>query len=87
MGIKNIKYRLIYNRKGKFRADGTALIQIEVYDPNVKKRRYISTGIYVKPSQWDPKAQAVIYHNNSQEYNIAPTPYNLELHHPKKIPI
>ncbi len=70
MGIKNIKYRIVYNRKGKYRSDGTALLQIEIYDPNIIRRRFISTGIYLYPEQWDKKAQAVIRHSNAQEYNI-----------------
>lgn len=45
------KVRLIYARKGILK-DGTGLVQIEVYFGG-GIRRYISTGVYITPDQWD----------------------------------
>lgn len=51
------EYRVIYGRANRFKKDGTASVLIEVYYR--RKRKYISTGISVKPEEWDSKTQRV----------------------------
>lgn len=43
----------VFNRKDKLNKQGKAPIEIRMYQN--RKRRYISTGIYITPSQWDEK--------------------------------
>ena len=44
--MKKIKYRLVFNRKGKLTQEGKALIQVEAY---LERRRcYFTTHIYVR---------------------------------------
>jgi site-specific recombinase XerD len=62
-----IQFRLIYNVKKKTLQNGMALIQIRAYQN--PKRRYISTGLYIKPSQWSKRLLKVIDHPNANEYN------------------
>jgi len=62
-----IQFRLVYNVKKKILQNGTALIQIRAYQN--PKRRYISTGLYIKPSQWSKRLLKVIDHPNANEYN------------------
>jgi dTDP-glucose pyrophosphorylase len=50
---KKATYTIVYNRKNRLNSDGKALIQIVVYLPNQKKRKFLSTGIYITPSEWD----------------------------------
>jgi site-specific recombinase XerD len=62
-----IQFTLIYNLKNKLLKNGTALLQIRAYqNPN---RKYISTEIYLKPSQWSKRFSKVIDHPNANEYN------------------
>jgi integrase len=64
-----IKHRILYNRKNKLKQDGTALIQIEVYEAD--SRKYISTGIDIKPEFWDDKNRRVAYgHSRADEFNM-----------------
>jgi hypothetical protein len=58
-----IQFSVVYNANSKLRKDGTALLQIRAYLN--KKRKYFSTGIYLKPSQWSEKSNTVINHPNS----------------------
>jgi integrase len=51
-------YKIVYNRKKRFNKSGEALIQIVVYIPNVG-RKYLSTGIYIKPGEWDDRNKKV----------------------------
>ncbi|MVM39509.1 tyrosine-type recombinase/integrase [Spirosoma sp. HMF3257] len=52
-----ITYRLIYNRAGKLGKTGKAPVVIEAYqNPD---RRYFSTGVKLKPSEWDKKKNEV----------------------------
>ena len=60
--MQKTKYKLIYNRKDKLNKENKALIKIEIYLD--KKRKYISTGIYVKPNHWDPKSREINSNNN-----------------------
>lgn len=63
--MQKARYKLVYNRKGKLSKDNKALIQIEIYLEG--KRKYISTGIYLRPEQWDPKNKEI---NTSNENHI-----------------
>uniref|UniRef100_UPI000478038F Arm DNA-binding domain-containing protein n=1 Tax=Nafulsella turpanensis TaxID=1265690 RepID=UPI000478038F len=54
-------YTFVYNRKNKLNKDGEALVQIQVYYQ--QKRKWISTGIYLKPKEWDERRSEVSYHH------------------------
>ena len=62
--MRKIYYRLVYNRKKKLNARGTALVQVEAYLD--KKKAYFSTGIYVLPSQWDAQKAKIVRHPNEE---------------------
>ncbi len=64
---KKVTYKVIFNRLDKLNSSETALIQIEAYLN--RKRKYFSTGIYIKPNQWNANKQVI----NSKN------PKNLEL--------
>ena len=51
MGIITVKAK--FNRHKKLQADGKGTIELEIYQPNPRIRKYISTGISVKPSFWN----------------------------------
>ncbi len=63
--MQKARYKLVYNRKGKLSKDKKALIQIEIYLEGTRK--YISTGIYLRPEQWDSKNREI---NTSNENHI-----------------
>lgn len=65
--MEKVIYNLVFNRKKRLNAEGKALIQVEAYLNRQKK--YFSTKIYVKPSQWDSKRKAVKNHPNMDELN------------------
>jgi integrase len=69
---KKARYRLVYDRKKKAKATGKGLIEIYVYH-NPKQKKYISTKIWVHPSEWDTSRQLV---NSKNDKYIA---YNLNL--------
>jgi len=60
---QKISFKVIYNRLNKLNKNGEALIQIRLYQkPEEKKvtdRKYISTGIYIKPSEWDNRRNII----------------------------
>lgn len=58
--MEKVIYNLVFNRKKRLNAEGKALIQVEAYLNRQKK--YFSTKIYVKPTQWDSKRKAVRNH-------------------------
>jgi integrase len=60
---KKATYTVVYNRKDKLNNDGKALIQIVIYLPSQKKRKFLSTGIYIKPDEWDDKGKKVKKNN------------------------
>jgi integrase len=65
-----IKHRFIHNRKNKLKADGTALIQMEVSFN--RSRKFISTDICIEPKFWDQKKQRVsVKHLKHEEYNFS----------------
>lgn len=51
--MEKILYSLVFNRKGQLLKDGTAQIHICAYRNG--KRKYIKTGIRIRPEQWDKK--------------------------------
>lgn len=63
--MEKVIYNLVFNRKKRLNAEGKALIQVEAYLNRQKK--YFSTKIYVKPTQWDSKRKAVRNHPNMDE--------------------
>lgn len=65
--MKKVIYNLVFNRKKRLNAEGKALIQVEAYLN--KQKKYFSTKIYVKPTQWDNKRKAVKNHPNMDELN------------------
>ena len=58
---------MVYNRKKKVNAMGTALVQIEAYLEG--KKAYFSTGVYLLPSQWDCQRSLVIGHPHAELLN------------------
>ena len=66
--MEKVIYNLVFNRKKRLNAEGKALIQVEAYLNRQKK--YFSTKIYVKPTQWDSKRRAVRNHpRSSRQYS------------------
>lgn len=51
--MSQIHFSLVYNRKNTLNARGEALIQVCAY--HLGKRKYFSSGIYIKPTEWDLK--------------------------------
>ncbi|QZE15379.1 site-specific integrase [Halosquirtibacter laminarini] len=62
------RYSYIYNRKNKLNKQGTALIQICVYFKS-RQRAYISTGIYIRPEEWNDKDKCICKNPNSIKMN------------------
>ena len=50
-------YTFVFNRKNKLNKQGEALVQIQVYYQ--QERKYLSTGIYLKPNEWDARRNEV----------------------------
>lgn len=65
--MEKVIYNLVFNRKKQLNAEGKALIQVEAYLNRQKK--YFSTKVYIKPSQWDNKRRAVKNHPNAEALN------------------
>lgn len=65
--MKKISYRLVYNRKKKLNKMGTALIQIEAYLD--RQKTYFSTGVLIRPDQWDKKHSRIMNHPQEEELN------------------
>ena len=65
--MKKIMYRAVYNRKKQLRLDGKGLIQIEAYLE--RRRMYVSTHIYIYPSQWDDMKRKICHHPHAEELN------------------
>ncbi len=55
--MKKTTYKVIFNRIKKLNKDGKGLVQIECYLEG--KRKYLSTGIKVKPQYWDKRINRV----------------------------
>ena len=63
--VKKATYNIVYNRKNKLNDEGKALIQIVVYLPSQKKRKFLSTGIYIAPGECDEQNKKVKKNNPS----------------------
>ena len=57
------RYRIVYNRLKRLDKNGEGLIHLEVNYAG--KRKYISSGIHIKPSQWDEKNRRIVKKNNA----------------------
>lgn len=64
---EKVIYNLVFNRKKHLNAEGKALIQVEAYWN--RQKRYFSTKVYVKPTQWDNKRKVVRNHPNMERLN------------------
>lgn len=62
-----IRYRLVYNRKNKLNAQGTALVQVEA-KLNLRNI-YLTTNLYLRPEHWDKATAQVINHPQAIELN------------------
>jgi integrase len=62
-----LKVTFTHNRKKKLNAKGQALVQMRLYLD--RQEKYITTGIYLKPSEWDSKRQRVKSHPLAPKYN------------------
>lgn len=62
-----IQFTISFNEKKRLRKDGTAPIVIRAYEN--RRRKYISTGLFVTPKQWSKKYHKVIDHPNELQYN------------------
>ena len=65
--MRKITYRLVYNRKKKLNAQGTALLQVEAY---LERRKiYFTTNIYLTPKQWNGRKQCIVLHPHAEALN------------------
>lgn len=65
MKINRVDFRYVYNRANKLNSKGQALLQQEFRIE--KKKKYYSTGIYLKPNQWN--GQEIVNHSNADRLN------------------
>ncbi len=66
--MSQIQISLVYNRKNKLNKKGESLIQICCYQNG--KRTYFSTGIYIKPNEWNDKRMLINdYRDDNDELN------------------
>ena len=56
---KKATYSIVYNRKNKLNGAGKALIQIVVYLPSQRRRKFLSTGIYIAPDDCDEQNRRI----------------------------
>lgn len=69
-----VRYEFIFNRKNILNSNGEALIQIRMYLNGLNK--YYSTGVYVKPSEWNeaknvPKNPIILRKINTLKQELA----------------
>ena len=67
MSAKPISLKLIYNRIDQLNDKGEALLQIRATKD--RKSKYLSTGIYLKPDQWNLTKEEVIKHSDKINLN------------------
>lgn len=65
--MKKVIYNLVFNRKKRLNGEGKALIQVEAYWN--RQKMYLSTNVYIKPTQWDRERKRVKNHPNMFELN------------------
>ena len=56
---KQLNLKFVHNRKNNLSKAGKALVQLRIHYLGQKKTEYKSTGIYIKPNQWDNIKQEV----------------------------
>lgn len=66
--MKKASYKIKFNRRNKLLKDDTAPIEIEVCID--RKQRFIKTGIYVDPEQWDEENKRVTKHPKKAQHNV-----------------
>jgi integrase len=66
---KKINFVLVYGAKcnSYFKNDGTATVKVRAY--RNAEIRYFSTGVFLKPNQWNDRAQKVKNHEMQTELN------------------
>lgn len=69
-----VRYEFVFNRKKSLNSNGEALIQIRMYLKGINK--FYSTGIYIKPSDWNdtknvPKNPILLRKVNSIKQELA----------------
>lgn len=61
---------VVFNRRKKLSSNGTAPIEIQVYQSKPRLRKYISTGISIEPSLWNNDKNTVSSkHPSAPHYN------------------
>ena len=63
--MRQIEFTLVYNRKKALNKNGEALIQVCCYRMGVRK--YFSSGIYIKPDEWNERKQIVNHYRIDHE--------------------
>lgn len=56
--FEKFTYRLVYNRKNEEKAEN--LVQLEIYNPNTRRKVYCSTHVKVRKNEWDNRLKLVI---------------------------
>ena len=66
---KKINFVLVYGVKSNsyIKKDGTAVVKVRAYRNTETK--YISTGVFLKPNQWNEKSKLVKNHDQATELN------------------
>ena len=66
---KKINFVLVYGVKSNsyLKKDGTAVVKVRAYRNTETK--YISTGVFLKPNQWNEKSKLVKNHDQATELN------------------
>ena len=72
------RYKIVFNHSGRLDRQGDGLVSIEVRGDG--RRTYFSTGVRVKPYQWDTRSSEVVNHPLADEYReyLLNTKYALE---------
>jgi integrase/recombinase XerD len=66
--MKAANFRLVFNRKKKkLKSDEKSLVQVEVYFDGVRK--YYSTGVYLKSTEWNKANNRVMKREDSEDLN------------------
>lgn len=65
--MNKIRYRLVFNRKNRLNRQGEALVQIEASLEN--RRMYMSTRVYVSPTNWSAERSCVVNHPLANDLN------------------
>lgn len=65
--IDKIRYRLVFNRKGKLNRQGMGLVQAEALLNG--RKAYFSTKVYLKPEHWSREGAQVVNHPQAYDLN------------------